>query len=375
MQSFNSLFRNSILLAGLASCTFLTSCDNDDDQDPVKPTYDVPASYNFQNVNFSGQTSRIMMLSALDSTIKTGHNGAVLSAQTLKDMYSNTGNPFLRQSLNTSGKQLKDKTITTAQAEFELYLDKVAQASTTAGAAASNGTAGLLTTADNKKYLVDENGVEYAQVIAKGLMGAVFFNQAVDGYLTPGKIGNNIDTSTVKPGDGTTMEHHWDEAFGYFGAPANLEAKDFDANKSSLKFWANYSNQVNASINSNTAIMDAFLKGRAAISNKDMAAKDAAAATVRAEWEKLVAAATIHELNAAKNNMADQAKKSHYLSEALGFAMGLGYKTDRKISVTQLADVKAKIGTNFYQTTVTDINAAIDILANVYDLNAVKATL
>lgn len=363
----NFFTNRTLTIAALSALALFSSCSEDKDDD--LPAYDVPATYSFQNVNYSGQSARIAMLSELDAYIKTGNNGGVLEAQVMKNMYANANAPFSDASLNTSGKQLKDKTIATAQSVFEGYMDAVAAASQSKGAAASNGTAGILTTADNKKYLVDANGVEYGQVITKGLMGGVFYNQAVEGYLTE-KIGPAIDNSNVTPGEGTKMEHHWDEAFGYFGAPT-----DFPANLNNLKFWANYSNQVNAALNSNKTIMDAFIKGRAAISAKDMAGKDAAAATLRTEWERLVAASAIHELNAAKTNVADQAKKSHYLSEAIGFVMGLKFKTDRKLTDDQYTQVMAKIGTNLYNTTSADITAAIDILSTAYQMDAIKGQL
>lgn len=353
--------------AAFAATVALTSCSEDGDD---QPSYNVPTTYSFQNVNYSGQSARITMLGELDTYIKTGNNGAVLNAQTMRNMYANVNAPFADASLNTSGKQLKDKTIATAQATFEGFFDAVATASQSAGAAATNGTAGILTTADNKKYLVDAKGVEYQQVISKGLMGAIFYNQAVEGYLTDLKIGPTIDNTTVTPGEGTKMEHHWDEAFGYLGAPT-----DFPANTTNLKYWAHYSNQVNAVLNSNKTLMDAFIKGRAAISAKDMKGKDAAAATIRTEWERLVAASAIHELNAARTNFADQAKKSHYLSEAMGFVMGLKYKTDRKLTDTQYSQVMAKIGTNLYNTTSADITAAIDILSAAYNMDAIKGQL
>ncbi|MBB6613026.1 DUF4856 domain-containing protein [Pontibacter sp. Tf4] len=364
---FNLYKSKALTFAVLAACTVFTSCSEDEDD---LPTYTVPTTYNFENVNYSGQTARMAMLGELDTYIKTGNSGAVLNAQVMKNMYANANAPFADASLNTSGKQLKDKTIATAQAEFESLFDAVATASQSNGAAASPGTAGILTTADNKKYLVNANGVEYQQVISKGLMGAVFYYQAVEGYLTQEKIGPTIDNTTVKPGEGTKMEHHWDEAFGYFGAPA-----DFPANTTGLKYWANYSNQVNGALNSNKTLMDAFLKGRAAISAKDMKGKDAAAAAIRTEWERLVVASAIHELNAAKTNIADQAKKSHYLSEAIGFVMGLKYKTDRKLTNPQYDQVMAKIGTNLYNTTSADITAAIDILSTAYGMNTIKGQL
>lgn len=365
----NSIKRHTTLaLVALAACVTFSSCSDDEDDEP---SYSVPTTYNFANVNYAGQVTRMDMLKELDDYVKSGNTGTVLSAQKMKDMYANVNAPFADASLNAATtKQLKNKTILTAQAEFENYFDEVAQASLLGTTPAVSGKAGILTTAEGKPYLVNENGLEYAQVIQKGLMGAVFYYQAVESYLTEEKIGAAVDNSTVTEGEGTKMEHHWDEAFGYFGAPI-----DFPANTDGLRFWANYSNQVNTALGSNKAIMDAFLKGRAAISAKDMKGKDEAAATVRAEWERLVAASAIHELNAAKTNIADQAKKSHYLSEAIGFVMGLQYKSDRKLTDAKYQEVMNAIGTNLYGTTATDINNAINILSTAYGMDSIKGQL
>ncbi len=67
------------------------------------------------------------------------------------------------------------------------------------------------------------NGYNYPQLISKFIMGAVFYNQAVDGYL------DEYLSAEKKPNDKpykkgaayTGKEHAWDEAFGYFGAPAH----------------------------------------------------------------------------------------------------------------------------------------------------------
>ena len=70
------------------------------------------------------------------------------------------------------------------------------------------------------------NGYNYPQLISKFLLGAAFYNQAVDKYLD-----ENLG-ATVKPNDKpygkgaayTGKEHSWDEAFGYFGTPAHTLA-------------------------------------------------------------------------------------------------------------------------------------------------------
>ena len=67
------------------------------------------------------------------------------------------------------------------------------------------------------------NGYDYPQLISKFIMGAVFYNQAVDNYLDE-KLGadNKPNDKPYKSGAVYTgKEHSWDEAFGYFGPPAH----------------------------------------------------------------------------------------------------------------------------------------------------------
>jgi hypothetical protein len=68
-----------------------------------------------------------------------------------------------------------------------------------------------------------KNGYNYPQLISKFIMGAVFYNQVVDGYLDENlsatKKPNNKPYKKGAPYTG--KEHSWDEAFGYFGAPAH----------------------------------------------------------------------------------------------------------------------------------------------------------
>lgn len=353
----------------ICASLFFSSCNRKDDS--PSPVVETPTTYNFENVNYSGQTARLDMLAELDAEMKKGNtSGTVLSAEKLKNMYANANAPFSNETLNTSGKQLKDKTFSLDRPVFEEYFDKLAQASTST-TPGSNGVAGVVTSNDGtKSYLFDENGVEYTQVIAKGLMGAVFYYQVVGNYLTEDKIGNGVDNTTVKEGEGTSMEHHWDEAFGYYGVPT-----DFPENKEGIRYFGSYSDKVNSATGSNKAIMDAYIKGRAAISNKNMAEKEAQAAILVEEWEKLVAASTILELNKAKAAFADDASRNHLLSEAIGFAMALKYNPNKKITQEQIDEVLAKIGTNLYEVTIDDLNAAIDLISSVYGLDNVKNSI
>ena len=96
-------------------------------------------------------------------------------------------------------------------------------------------------------------------------MGAVFYYQAVETYLA----NFNADDNTTVNTDGTVMEHHADEVFGYFGAPI-----DFPSNVSGIKYWSAYCNEVNTAISSNIPLMNGFLKLRGELFfNKDLSSK------------------------------------------------------------------------------------------------------
>ena len=82
----------------------------------------------------------------------------------------------------------------------------------------------MIDKAANAKGGVDlANGYNYSQLVSKFLMGAIFYNQAADNYLDEKLEANTKpNNKAYKPGKAYTgKEHVWDEAFGYFGAPAH----------------------------------------------------------------------------------------------------------------------------------------------------------
>ena len=69
---------------------------------------------------------------------------------------------------------------------------------------------------------VNSKGLELDQAFVKGLIGGLCLeDQITNNYLTVGKldVGNNISDNDNEVLDGdnnyTTMEHYWDEGFGY----------------------------------------------------------------------------------------------------------------------------------------------------------------
>tara|TARA_R110000868_G_scaffold48720_3_gene157703 strand:+ start:26702 stop:27871 length:1170 start_codon:yes stop_codon:yes gene_type:complete len=322
----------------------ITSCSNDDNSEQT-PNYTVPATYTFERsssttVDFSGQSSRLLMLEEMGNNIKTAAtNGTVASQSVLTNMYSNTNNAFETTALNTSGKQLKDKTAASkdyfqlflgggtttekisVQAFFETQLTSANTASL--GTAASAGVAGSYLDGTSKR-LFAANGLEPQQVLLKGMMGACFMDQIVNNYLSKNKLdeGTNKINNTNKVLEDsktyTTMEHTWDEAYGYiYGVDGT-------------KFWSSYIDQVNADTDFNTVKADinlAFRTGRAAIVANDYATRDAQIDIIKAKLAIVPAVRAVFYLQEGKGKLTTDkgAKAFHALSEAYGFIISLRY--------------------------------------------------
>lgn len=355
----------SVLL--MCSVIVFSACQKEEDN--LSSTYEVPSSYSFDNVNYSGQTQRIKMLDELILEVRKGNNdGVVVNANRLKEMFSNINNPFADSTLNTSGKQIKDKTFLSERTLFEQYFDSLERvsASTTTGA---NGNAGrILSTDGTSKYLFNENGIEYKEVIEKGLYGAFLYYQISSVYLSPEKM--NVDNETIIASQGTAMQHHWDEAFGYLAVPT-----DFPTNISGIKFLSRYMNSRNAVLDCNRKVMNAFITGRAAINNKDYSTRDAQIQIISSELEKVIAATAINYLNQAKTNFADDAKRNHTLSECRGFIYALKFNARKKITDTEISELINTLGANHYEITLSTIETIKNRIAQIYSLESVKDIL
>lgn len=375
-----------ILIA--AAIGFTTSCSNKGCMDPYATnydaeasvekgnceyaTYDIPNSYSFENVNYEGQTNRVNQLLELGTYAKSANDGVtVVSADVMNHMFENTGDNGNGNFTFSASQNLKSKCFELDVPEITSWFTSLADLSTLAGQPAAFGTAGVLTSNDGTRtYLVNENGIEYAQLIEKVLMGAVFYYQATSIYLSDSKTGDEVDNTTVIPGEGTAMEHHFDEAFGYFGVPA-----DFPTNQNGVAFWGKYSNTVNALLNTNDSIMDAFKMGRAAISANNFKDRDIAREKIKRQWELVVGGTAIYYLNTARANATDDALRCHALSEAWAFIYSLKYNEHRSFTLTEIDGYLNQLGDNFYTISLSDIAAVRDAIASKLNLNDVKNDL
>lgn len=353
--------------------------------------YTVPATYSFADANgnntvsFSGQQQRLDMLSEMVTYMKTANTAGVqINAATLKSMYANSGYTWTdANSLGMTGssKQLKSKTAEAdagIQAQFEAYMDSIAalSATTTNGVENGSSTQGGVWPNDGSKgpYLMTAQGIEYAQLIEKGLMAAVFMNQMTVNYLTDLDADDNTSATDATAGKYyTTMEHHWDEAYGYFSYTTDFPTTGTD------RFWGKYASSREGVLGSATKIATAFRTGRAAIANKDYTTRDAQVKIIRDEIEKVCAGTAIHYLNAAKANIGKSTTRNHSLSEAWAFIEGLkyGYNSINGVSIStnQIETALNYIGKDFNAVTITGLQNAIDLIAANTGLEAVKSSL
>ena len=368
---------NFRLLITCAVLAMFASCAKKGCTDPLALNYDadatkdddgceflvVPNTYVFTDadgnntVSYSGQTSRMDMLSEMVSYLKTANGSntapATLDAITLLSMYDNSYTVWSDTNLIDNGKQLKSKTALNdagIQAMFEGWM--------TDAAAGSPDVTG--------SYLQAVTGIEWTQMIEKGLMGACFASQMTSNYLAG--ISTDDNSVAVDAAAGkyyTEMEHHWDEAYGYF-----TDAFDYPTNGTN-RFWGKYANKsyLEDNIGSATDISLAFRTGRAAISAGDTDAALVQAGILKTEVKQMVAGMALHYLNDVKSQIAAgnaQSSINHSMSEALAFIFGIQFVTDSPdMSSADVMTLVNQIAPDVagFSMNITEINILINQVA------------
>ncbi len=360
------------------SLVVLFGCGSDDDMG--EPVEAVPASYSFQRsgastVDFSGQTDRLNMVAEIKAYIVKGNTGEKLSSIRLLDMFQNLNSPFEDESLNLSTRKLEDKTIISEVQGLKNIFEEAAAVSVDVadnGTVAEPGVAGKLQRGSGY-ILVNEKGWEFSQFVEKGLMGSCFYHQIYNVYLTDSRVGDAVENTMLVEGSNyTAMEHHWDEAFGYFGVPLDFPQGDVVLEDNEDRYWAEYTNKADPLLGTNKLLMDAYLIGRTAIVNKDYIQRDTQRAVLYAGHELVAAASALHYINEAIGdiNNGDTGNAFHHLSEAYPFVKALQYSPYKKVSPAQITKILnedfGKDG-DFWTVSITGLNEAKNTLALIYD--------
>ncbi|MCG1037037.1 DUF4856 domain-containing protein [Polaribacter sargassicola] len=391
------------IILSLAIATVLISCNNNNEDDTQLTV--APSTYTFERngittVSFSGQTTRIEMgeefVSALSDNTQTT---ASLSG---KFAHSEGESNFSDADLNASDKSIRSKTAASTdfysantsdasliKSQFDSWIAaQVSEVYPNWNVDAVSGTAGKIQEAGggSTRY-VNAKGLEYNQVINKGLIGGLMVDQILNNYLSPAVLdaGDNVANNDADVLDGdnnyTTMEHKWDEAFGYlYGLEADVTLPVLGADS----FLNKYLDRVEGDADFTgiaADIYDAFKLGRAAIVNKDYTTRDEQAAIIKEKISEIIGIRAVYYLQQGKANLgSDYASAFHDLSEGLGFVYSLQFT--RKPNSTEPYLTKSEVdgfmstlqaGNGFWDVTSTTLDDISNTIASKFNFTVTQA--
>ena len=332
----------------------ISSCDKDNNNDPIIPNIDAPETYSFQRngestVSYSGQTTRLEQADELYAALNSAESTAV-GLDLMFNGSDGSSAGFANELLNGTSKIIGSKTASstlagsaTTKERFNQYIaDFASNVAPNWNMDAAPGMPGSITSPDGgSTYQINAVGQELDQLFFKGLIGAFTLDQIVNNYIHPNQLdsGTRIDDndngvlSDGKPY--TDMEHKWDEGFGYlYGQEGDLD--DVGATVGSapsgsgnllMKYFKKVNQEGGYEPGIGQTVYDAFIMGRTAIVNTDYELRDAQADIIQIELSKVIGYYAIHYLNdyLAKIEEGNIAKAHHSLSEAYGFILSLQF--------------------------------------------------
>jgi hypothetical protein len=342
------------------------SCNNDDDNniipDPDQNDVVAPVDYTFtrnneSTVSFSGQTTRILMAQEIVNAFKDVDNATETSILAMYN-HQEDDQDFSDPTLNGSDKSVRSKTAASKdyfssntaegsaiKATFDSYIvDQTTTVFPNWNELASAGASGQIADGSSTRY-ISAKGLEYDQAFAKGLIGGLMTDQILNNYLSPAvldaesNVENNNNGVLEDDKSYTTMEHKWDEAYGYlFGKAANA-SNPISEIGSSDNFLNKYVGKVDEDSDFEGIaqdIFDAFKLGRAAIVANNYIVRDEQAAIIQEKISQVIAIRTIYYLQNGKNALqnGDLGGAFHDLSEGYGFIKSLRFTRNTSTNQT-----------------------------------------
>ena len=333
-------------------CIALVSCGDDG---TTSTNVEAPVEYQFERngastVSYGGQTTRLLMAEELNDMLLDWDNQSV---ERLQQMYNNideNGNdvsPFSSDELNISTKSIVSKVAASKdlfdvnviegfaiKQEIEFWMDsQVNVIAANRNQLATPGVAGQIADGTTTRY-INGQGLEYDQAVIKSLLGALMLDQIVNNYLSPAVLDDgdnrmeNDSELTEEAQSYTTMEHKWDEAFGYvFGLsdPSDYIGSIGGGDSFINKYLGRVIGDDDFSTMA-TDIYDAFKLGRAAIVAKDYTLRDEQAEILKGLLSDIVGIRAVYYLQQAKIQFGSNVGGAlHGLSEGYGFIYSLRF--------------------------------------------------
>lgn len=383
-------------------CIFSCSDDGTD-----TPSILAPETYTFNRngentVRFSGQTTRILMATELSNALLDFSR----SETDLLNMFSNQNSPFSNADLNASSKTVKSKTAASAdyfasnaaasaliRSDFEGWISsQVDEVFPAQQQLASAGTAGQIADGSSTRY-VNAKGLEYNQAFGKSLIGALMVDQILNNYLSPAVLdagANRADNTAEVLEEGssyTTMEHKWDEAYGYVYGTAADAANPNATIGSDDSFLNKYVGRVEGDTHFAgiaAEIFDAFKLGRAAIVGGDYELRDEQADIIREKVSEIIGIRAVYYLQQGKRSLEGDSPAYgtafHDLSEGFGFVYSLQFTrkpgTDEPYfsrSEVQGFISQLEEGNGFWGVSPSTLNTISDQIASRFSFTVAQA--
>ena len=346
-----------LFVSAFVAALTLSSCSSDDDSDILnEKNIDVPVSYDFtrngeSTVNFEGQTTRLQMSAELLSNFTDFDNA---SEEMLLNMFANENSPFANEDLNASSKSIKSKVAASnlyfatnnveaseIKSDFESWItEQMTTVKANKDVLAEAGQAGQIAQGTRVRY-VNGKGLELNQAFAKSLIGGLLADQILNNYLSQpvlDEADNRLNNDDELPEEGknyTTMEHKWDEAYGYLYGDPSIPASNPNSilNESDDRLLFSYLGQVDEDEDFSglaEETFEAFKTGRAAIVAGDYVVRDEQVAIIRENISKTIAVRAVYYLQDGKNLLANGefGAAFHALSEGYGFLYSLRFTND-----------------------------------------------
>ena len=392
-----------VLLTALSVAALIfTSCSNDSENES---SYTIPTTYSFErngetSVSYSGQTTRIQMGEELLDALKVSTETEASLAG--KFSHSEGDADFSDSNLNASNKSIRSKTAASTdyfaanstdaasiKAQFDTWISaQVNEVFPSWNVNASAGVAGQIQQAGGGSVrYINAKGLEYNQAINKGLIGALVADQILNNYLSTAVLDEASNTTDndneTLDGDNnyTTMEHKWDEAFGYlYGNEPDATAPVLN-NDSFLNEYLSRVNDDTDFAGIADEIYNAFILGRAAIVNNDYTTRDSQAEIIKEKISEVIAVRGIYYLQQGKNSLAvDDASAFHALSEAVGFIYSLQFtrqpnSTQPYLSKTEVDTIinTLQSGNGFWDVTAATLDEVSETIATKFNFTVLQA--
>lgn len=366
----NKYFKASALVA--LTVLGLSSCKKDKKDDTIQQ-YDVPTAYNFENVDYAEATQAVNMATGFQTYLGKA-TSRQLNQDTVNYIWNNTNNGFTTEfivNLPNTAAQLNAATtvklsaLSTEPAVIKAFADEMVKVSKSIGVTAVQGVAGKI----SATRIVSATGLEYNQLVVKGLMGYLQMRQVFD-HLDKS---TTADNKTVVAGKGTAMQHEWDLAFGYVSLPKQYDSTTVYANTDLTRPLGigGYFRERARPIMAGGTVFSAFLKGRAAIGAQDYKVRDAAIATIKEYLEKTLAISAYAYLNLSKTRGSDNPARFHDYSEGYGFTIALKQRAaSSKLTATNYQKLVDILKMDFWELQKTEnlakVDEAISILKTTY---------